>query len=70
MGNEDSVGGDGRGLAINLGFEGLVGGIENEGLVAAAAGPEAVELAVEAFEAGEDRREGGEPGWGRLRVES
>ena len=66
----DGVSGDGHGFVVELGLDGVAGGVEDEGLLAASVGPEAVELAVEAFEAGEDRREGGEPGWGRLRVES
>src|SRR5436190_23008688 len=53
----DLVGSHLEGLAIHFCFVRFIGGVENDDLAAAAACPEAVELAVNAFEAGEQRGE-------------
>ena len=60
-GSEDGIGGDGDGSVVEFGFDGFGGGVEDKDLVAAAASPEAVELAVYAFEVGEEWGEVGEP---------
>ena len=49
---EDGVGGDGDLLAVQFGFHEFARGIENENLFSTAAGPEAVELTVHTFQAG------------------
>src|ERR1700722_2917230 len=51
----DGGGSDLDGLAVDLGFDHFGGWVEDEDLGLAAAGPEAVDLAVHAFEPGELR---------------
>src|SRR5438067_1964925 len=61
----DGVGSQGYGFAVEVCFERFIGRIEDEDLIATAAGPKAIKLAINAFKPGELQRELLQPVRGR-----